>query len=91
MRPRPLEYDPVLFQLINQEPVCLNVTFSTSHIASDKLMVAVKRIKLFPLDQPPGNDLELIEILSALSCPFDVLFELPGIDRGSHSFDAHLN
>jgi hypothetical protein len=85
MRPRRLEYDPVLFQLINKEPVCFNVTFSASRITSDKLMVTVKRIKPFPLNKYPGNNLELIEILPASSCPLNVSLELPGIDRGSHS------
>ena len=85
MRPRPLEYDPVLLQFINKEPVCFYVTFSSSRVASDKPVVAVKGIKSAPLDKDPGNHLELLKILSPFFCPLHVSLELPGIDRGSHS------
>jgi hypothetical protein len=65
------------------------VTFSATCIISEKLMVAMERIKLFALNKRPGDNLELIEILSALSCSRNVSPELPGIARGSH-LDSQL-
>ena len=65
------------------------MTFSTTCIVPDKLMVAMERIRLFALNKRPCDNLELIEILPALSCFLNVSFELPGIDRGSH-LDSQL-
>jgi hypothetical protein len=53
-------------------------------------MVAMERIRLFALNKRPCDNLELIEILPALSCFLNVSFELPGIDRGSH-LDSKLS
>jgi hypothetical protein len=89
MRTRPLEYDLILLQLIDKQPVCFNVTFPAACMVSNELMIAMERIKLFALNKCPSDNLELIEILSALSCFLNVPLELPGIDRGSH-LDSQL-
>ena len=60
MRPHPLEYNLILLQLINEQPVRFNVTFSATRIISDKLMVAMERIEPLTLNQRQGNDLELV-------------------------------
>jgi hypothetical protein len=56
MRTRPLEYDLILPQLIDKQPICFNVTFSATCIISDKLMVAMERIKLNVSPEVPGID-----------------------------------
>jgi hypothetical protein len=85
MRSRPLEYDLILVQLINEQPIRFNMTFSATDMVSDQLMVPMQRIKLLALDQCPSNEFELIKVLFSLLCPLDVPLELSGVDRGSHS------
>ena len=60
MRPHPFEYNLILLQLINEQPVRFNVTFSATRIISDKLMVALERVEPLTLNQRKGNDLELV-------------------------------
>jgi len=84
VRSCPLKYDPIFFNLVNQQPVGFNMTFSSPLPVADKLVISVDGIYRFFTYQGTGNELELLHIFSLPLHAFDVFSKPPSIDRSKH-------
>ena len=84
MTPRSFEYDPPFFDFIDQQPIRFNMTLSPSQIIPNEFVILMDWIKGLSLKKCAHDDLNFLKVLSSLLDPFDVLLELPCIDRGEH-------
>jgi len=88
---RSLENDPLTVDLIDEQPVCLDMAFPATSVVAYKMMIPLQWIEFFILNKSADNDLELLKILPALFGFLDVSLELPSVNWGAHQIPSFLN
>lgn len=77
----PLEYDPLLLNFVDHQPISLDMTFPAALVVANKFVISVESIHPFALEKCADKNLELLEILASFFTPFDIFPELFGVDR----------
>ena len=64
------------FYPVNEQPVRLNMTFSTVLQGAFEVMIFILRRQFFSIGQTPDNIFQLIDIFMAFDYPINIPFEL---------------
>jgi hypothetical protein len=67
-----LEDDLIPTQLVDQQPVGLDMALSPSLLLADELVITMERIKLLPRNKGADDHFELLKVLSSLLHPSDI-------------------
>ena len=71
-----LQPNLILKNLVDQNPIWLDMAVSVTFPISTELMIAILRWKCFFCEEEVDDSFQFCEVLTSLLCPIDVLLEL---------------
>lgn len=91
MRSHSLKDQPLFLDLVNEDPVRLNMAIPAPGEVTDKPVIAMDIIKRFADKKCSRNDLELFQVFPTTLGQVKILGKLLRVNRGIHQTPSFLN